>query len=55
MLATERHAIMEMDWIEWMFVRGEKGRKYIEIIIFSFKIGFTEMDVGTTDSLHDPK
>jgi len=44
-----------MDWIEWMFVRGEKGRKYIESNDIFFKSGFTEMDVGITDSLHDPK
>ena len=30
-LATESHANIEMNWIEWMFIRGEKGRKYIEI------------------------
>jgi hypothetical protein len=35
-LATGNHANMGMDWIEWMFIRGEKGRKYIEInCIFS--------------------
>jgi hypothetical protein len=51
MLATERHANMEMDWIEWMFIRGEKGRKCIEIIYtFFFKSGVTEMDFGIIDS-----
>lgn len=51
-LATESHANMEMNWIEWMFIRGENGRKYID---FFFKSGVTEMDFGITDSLHDPK
>jgi hypothetical protein len=44
-LATELHAISEMDWIEWMFVRGEEGRKYIEINYIFFKSGVIEMDV----------
>jgi hypothetical protein len=54
-LATERRAILEIDCIGWMFIRGEKGRKYIEINYIFFKSGFTEMDIGITDSLHDPK
>jgi len=53
-LSTGSNANIGMDWIEWIFIRIEEGRKYIEINFF-FKSGVTEMDFGITDSLHDPK